>query len=62
MRLPLETGTQRLRGFGYAEFNNINDLKEALLLKGEVWWGDWRVEGCRMGCCRMVYSWVGLAL
>lgn len=36
VRLPLETGTQRLRGFGYAEFNDINDLKEALLLKGEV--------------------------
>lgn len=36
MRLPLESGTQRLRGFGYAEFDNINDLKEALLLKGEV--------------------------
>ena len=37
VRLPLESGTQRLRGFGYAEFNSINDLKEALLLKGEVW-------------------------
>lgn len=36
VRLPLESGTQRLRGFGYAEFDNINDLKEALLLKGEV--------------------------
>lgn len=36
MRLPLESGTQRLRGFGYAEFDNLTDLKEALLLKGEV--------------------------
>lgn len=36
VRLPLESGTQRLRGFGYAEFDNINDLKEALSLKGEV--------------------------
>lgn len=32
----MESGTSRLRGFGYAEFDNINDLKEALLLKGEV--------------------------
>ena len=36
MRLPTEGGSSRLRGFGYAEFPSINDLMEALNLKGEV--------------------------
>lgn len=44
VRLPLETGTKRLRGFGYAEFDTINDLKEALLLKGEVRWASNRMS------------------
>ena len=44
MRLPLEGGSTRLRGFGYAEFMNINDVKEALLLRGEVRWALVRCE------------------
>ena len=36
MRLPVESGTTRLRGFGYAEFDSVNDLMEALTLAGEV--------------------------
>lgn len=36
MRLPMESGTSRLRGFGYAEFDTVHDLMEALTLAGEV--------------------------
>ena len=36
MRLPMESGTSRMRGFGYAEFDTMNDLMEALSLNKEV--------------------------
>lgn len=42
MRLPVESGTNRMRGFGYAEFDTINDLMEALSLNKEV------VNNCSM--------------
>ena len=36
VRLPVESGTNRMRGFGYAEFDTISDLMEALSLNKEV--------------------------
>ena len=36
IRLPVESGTSRLRGFGYAEFSSLQDLMDALSLSGEV--------------------------
>ena len=36
IRLPVESGTSRLRGFGYAEFGSLQDLMDALSLSGEV--------------------------
>lgn len=36
IRLPVESGTSRLRGFGYAEFSSLQDLMDALALSGEV--------------------------
>ena len=36
IRLPVESGTSRLRGFGYAEFGSITELMDALSLSGEV--------------------------
>ena len=34
IRFPLESG--RVKGFGYAEFNDIDQLKSALALSNEV--------------------------
>lgn len=37
VRLPRENGERgRIRGFGYAEFNNRQDLIQALALNNEV--------------------------
>lgn len=36
IRLPVESGTSRLRGFGYAEFGSLQELMDALSLSGEV--------------------------
>ena len=36
VRLPTESGTSRLKGFGYAELESISALMEALELSGEV--------------------------
>lgn len=36
VRLPTDSGTSRLKGFGYAELESISALLEALELTGEV--------------------------
>ena len=36
IRLPTESGSSRLRGFGYAEFDSLTALMDALALSGEV--------------------------
>lgn len=36
VRLPTDSGTSRLKGFGYAELDSVGALLEALELTGEV--------------------------
>lgn len=36
VRLPMESGTSRMRGFGYAELESVTALVDALSLSGEV--------------------------
>ncbi len=36
MRLPVDSTTNRMRGFGYAEFDTVDNLMEALSLNKEV--------------------------
>ena len=36
VRLPMESGTSRMRGFGYAELESVQALVDALSLSGEV--------------------------
>ena len=36
VRLPTDSGTSRLKGFGYAELESVSALLEALELSGEV--------------------------
>ena len=36
IRLPTDTGTSRLKGFGYAEFKDVDNLLAAVQLNSEV--------------------------
>ena len=38
IRLPTDTGTSRLKGFGYAEFKDVDNLLAAVQLNSEVSW------------------------
>ena len=49
IRLPVESGTSRLRGFGYAEFGSLQELMDALSLSGEVN-TDWCLCVCVCVC------------
>ena len=49
IRLPTDTDTQRLKGFGYAEFKDVDNLLAAVHLNAEVSWCEER------GNCHCTY-------
>ena len=44
IRLPTDTDTQRLKGFGYAEFKDVDNLLAAVHLNAEVSWCEEKGE------------------